>query len=293
MRDIPFRRLILSGGGIRVISYLGVLKVLHEKDLLKHYKEICGVSAGAFIGLMIALKYPLRVIERLCFQYDFSNLRSIELDQAFDFLENYGIDDGSKLQGLIEKILHHKGFSPKATFGDLEVTGIRLRMWASDIQNLRPIEFSAKTTPNIEVAFALRATMAVPMYFIPLRHPETNTLLVDGCIYDNYPISHLTEEEARESLGIVFEFQKTPVAIESVNDFVGLLSSGYYMPSYRKLIDVHKDRTIVIGCNEFPPLHFEATLEEKQLLVSKGRQAAVDFFKRISLRKVERRHSVS
>jgi predicted acylesterase/phospholipase RssA len=293
MRRIPPRRLIFSGGGIRVISYLGVIQVLKEHGLLKHVKEFCGVSAGALVALMLALEYKLHIIENFCFQYDFSEVRSVEPEDTLEFLENYGVDNGEKLQTLIEKILKHKGHKPTATFADLAAGGVKsIRMWASDIQNMRPIEFSAAKTPNIQVSFALRASMAVPFYFIPLRHPETNTLLVDGAVFDNYPISHLTDSEAEDSLGLTFGFHTLPQPVDSIGTFLGLINSGYYIPSYKKLLERHTQRTIVIPCNEFPALHFEATVEERQLLVTKGRQAAEDFFTKGQM-KPQRRHSVS
>ena len=293
MRTVPPRRLIFSGGGIRVISYLGVIEVLEEKGLLKHVKEFCGVSAGALVCLMLALEYKLHIIKNLCFQYDFSEVRSVEPEDTLEFLENYGIDTGEKLQLLIEKILKHKGHKPLVTFAELAASGAKsIRMWASDIQNMRPIEFSAAKTPDISVSFALRASMAVPFYFIPLRHPETNALLVDGAIFDNYPISHLTDLEAEDSLGFTFGFHKFPQPVDSIGDFLGLINSGYYIPSYKKLVERHRYRTIVIPCNEFPALHFEATVEERQLLVTTGRQAAEDFLTKGQI-KPQRRHSVS
>ena len=82
------------------------------------------------------------------------------------------------------------------------------------------------------------------------------------------------------------------IPVDSIGEFLGLINSGYYIPSYKKLVERHRYRTIVIPCNEFPALHFEATVEERQLLVTTGRQAAEEFFKWGQL-KPHRRHSVS
>jgi hypothetical protein len=49
------------------------------------------------------------------------------------------------------------------------------------------------------------------------------------------------------------------------------------MPCYQFLIKQHRNKTIVIPCGEFPALHFEASLEEKQGLVECGRKAALKF----------------
>jgi NTE family protein len=295
MRRIPPRRLVFSGGGIRVVSYLGILQVLEEKKQLGHLRELCGVSAGALVSLLLALQYRLSVIERFCMEYDFGQVRSEDPEHALEFFEQYGIDDGSALEKLIHKILYHKGFGPDTTFQQLAASGRvkTMRVWASDIQNLEPIEFSAIKTPHISVAFALKASMAIPLYFIPPRHPTTGNLIVDGGVFDNYPMSLLTEQEAEESLGITFSHPTKPVLIPDFATFVSLLTVGYYIPSYRRLIERHRSRTIEIPCADFSATHFEASKEERQELVAKGRQAAERFFSTKERPNLIRRHSVS
>jgi predicted acylesterase/phospholipase RssA len=294
MRILPPRRLIFSGGGIRVISYIGVLQVFQTHNLLQHVKEFCGVSAGGLTALMLALGYSLPTLERFSFHFDFSNIRSVEPEHALTFMETYGIDDGAELDALLCKILFHKGFGPNTTFGELAASGKckGLRIWAADIQYMKLLEFSARTTPHIQVRFALRASMAIPFYFIPLQHPTTGTYLVDGGVLDNYPISVLTEEEAEETIGITFDYSEKPMTIESVGDFLSRICSGYYMPSYQALLARHRSRTIVLPIGEFPSLHFEASLEEKQMLVAKGRQATEQFINGSVGSFPMRRHSV-
>ena len=296
-KDVPFippRRLVFSGGGIRVISYLGVLQVLQERKLLDYIREFCGVSAGSLISLMLALGYTMQVIERFCYEYDFTNIRSLEPDNALELFVNFGLDDGVNLEKLIEKILFHKGFMATATFEDLYRSGrVRnIRLWAADIQNLKAVEFSYRKTPTISVIQALRASMSFPLYFIPVRHPETGFILCDGGVFDNYPISYLSDSESEESLGICFEFGKLPLEVHDLSSYISMLTSGYYMPSYQKLIERHKDRTIVIPCAEASALDFEMSLEDRRVLVLKGRQATEEFFNRKSFSPVIRRHSV-
>jgi len=273
MYNIPPRRLLFSGGGMRAIAYLGVINVLEEQGLLKHVREFCGVSAGAFVSLMLALKYNLNVIKRFCFEYDFSSVRALDPDTMLEFTETFGLDTGERLQNLIEKILKHKNLPPKTTFKSIP----GLRIWASDLQNSCLVEFSATKTPDIEITLALRASMAFPIYFVPLKHPHTGHLLADGGIYDNYPILSLTQQEQEETVGVVFEWAKLPIDIPDLSKYISLLFTGYYMPSYQALIRQHRNKTIVIPCGEFPSLHFEATLEEKLELVNHGRKATLKF----------------
>jgi len=281
---IPPRRLLFSGGGVRVVSYLGALQVLQEQNLLIHVHEFCGVSAGALIALMLALGYSHHVLERFCFEYDFSELGGIEPDALFESMETFGVNSGENLRSLIRKVLHHKGFGPDTTFGELEASGTvkGLRMWATDIQYIKLLEFSYKTTPHMPIQTALYASMSLPMAYVPMKHPETGTYLLDGGVLDNYPIGSFTEQEVEETLGFVFEFGSFPIQVDDIMSLLSLLTSGYYMPSYQTLIEKHKCRTIVVPCQEYPSTKFEASKEDRLWLVSKGRQATEKFLRRSS-----------
>lgn len=278
---IPPRRLLLSGGGIRIISYLGVVQVLEERKLLKGIQEFCGVSAGGLAALLLALEYKMSIIERFCLEYDFGNLRNLEPESALEILDTYGLDSGEKIEILLKKILFHKGFGPNTTFGELAASGRAksLRVWASDIQNLRPIEFSASKTPNMPIVLGLKASMSIPIYFMPVRHPETGTFLVDGGVFDNYPMCYLTEEEVKSSIGVTFEYSKFPIEVHDISSFLSLLMAGYYKPSYQRFLRSHMERTIIIPCQEYSSMDFDMTPEIRRGLASLGRKSAEDFFK--------------
>jgi NTE family protein len=291
---IPPRRLVFSGGGVRVIAYLGALQVLEEKGLLKSVQEFCGVSAGGLTALMLALGYSLNVLGRFCYEYDFGELRSLEPESIFEITETFGLDTGENVQKLIHKILKHKGFSADTTFQQLAESGRAksIRFWAADIQNLKPVEFSAKATPSIPVAFALQASMAIPLYYKPLVHPETKAYLVDGGVFDNYPLTFFSEDEIQQTLGFAFEVGTLPLEVTGIASFMGLINCGYYRPSYQKFISKHKDRTIVIPCAEVSALELDMDLEARQKLASMGRQAADNFFKKPGGLIIKRRNSV-
>ncbi len=276
-----------------MISYIGVLQVLEEREFLGKIREFCGVSAGALVGTMLALGYNLHTIERFFLEVDFGQVRTLDPEHVFGFLDEFGIDTGENLVALIQKVFRHKGFGSDVTFQQLKDSGRckSLRFWAADLQLAKPLEFSAEKTPDFSVVTALRATIAVPVYFTPVKHPETGHVLVDGGVYDNYPISFLKDSEATESLGVTFQFKTLPRPCETFVEFLGLITTGYYMPSYQNLVECHKERTIEIPCYEFPSLHLEATVEEKRSLIATGRQAAVEFFGKQTYS--GRRHSIA
>ena len=91
---IPPRRLALCGGGIRCIAHVGVFKELSKHNYLTHVKEIFGVSGGALIGLAYCLGYSLEQLERLALELDFSILKNISPESAFEFPITFGLDSG-------------------------------------------------------------------------------------------------------------------------------------------------------------------------------------------------------
>ena len=74
---IPPRRLILSGGGVKVTSLVGALKILNNAGFLKSVKEVCGVSAGAFLAFMLSTGYPIEKIEALILDLSFGVIRNM------------------------------------------------------------------------------------------------------------------------------------------------------------------------------------------------------------------------
>ena len=57
------KHLVLSGGGLLGISYIGLLRYLEESNIVGNLKSISGSSAGSLFGCLIALRYTSKEIE--------------------------------------------------------------------------------------------------------------------------------------------------------------------------------------------------------------------------------------
>ena len=62
---IPPKHIVISGGGVKVFSFVGTLKILDKHNLLRNVKEYCGVSAGAWLSFMLAAGVNLAVLEKM------------------------------------------------------------------------------------------------------------------------------------------------------------------------------------------------------------------------------------
>ncbi len=289
---IPPRRLCLSGGGIRVVSYIGALEVLQEKNLLQKVKEICGVSAGGMIGFSLSLGYTLKEITQVCTQFDFSQIRHLELEEMVEFTEKYGFDTGEKLRAFLRSLLKQKGYKPESTFEDLKNLKPQVRVYATDINTCEIKEYSLTKTPTIQIVEALFATMALPIYFMPSLDQETGHYMLDGGIINNNAYMFLTEEEKKESLSFVFSWSHTnKEVVEDFFSFLNQIHGCLYVPKF-SFTDEDLTRTIILPEGDFPSWNFEATLDEKMYLIKRAKEATITFLNEKVKNKIVRRYSV-
>ena len=288
---IPPRRLLISGGGIKVVAVVGALKVLLTKNKLANLKEVSGVSAGAWMAFMIACKTPIEVIERLIIELDFGMVRNLSVDTVMTFPETFGLDDGSKFTQLLEKVFRLVlKVDPNLTFADMK-SNIAFRCWATDLVTLKLREFSRAQTPTVKIIDALRASCALPFYFTPFTDPLTGNLLSDGAIQGGMPLHILTEEELKETLSIGF----TDYVGKRANptDIMEFANSVMSIPVnlQKEILHVWKHHIIRIPIDNYPSWNFEASREDREMLMKKGSDAALHWLDRPHGRKITRRHS--
>ncbi len=191
--------LVLSGGGVRGMAHLGVIKALEEANIPIDY--ITGTSAGALIGSMYAIGLRPDQIEKVMTSKDFVKWASGVFDEDHKYYYLRNPDDAAwatiKLQidsiiktqlpsnvvntAEIDFSLMEQFASPSATANyDFDSLLVPFRCIASDITAKKPIIFSKG-----DLAQAVRASMAFPFYFSPVLIGEN--ILYDGGIYNNFP----------------------------------------------------------------------------------------------------------
>ncbi len=191
--------LVLSGGGVRGMAHLGVIKALEEENIPIDY--ITGTSAGALIGSMYAIGLPPDQIKQVMTSKDFIKWAAGIFDEENKYYYLKNPDDASwvsiKLQldsilrthlpsnvinpAEIDFVLMDKMASPSAIANyDFDSLLVPFRCVAADITAKKPVVFSKG-----DLAQAVRASMAFPFYFSPVLIGEN--ILYDGGIYNNFP----------------------------------------------------------------------------------------------------------
>jgi NTE family protein len=278
---LPPKRIIFTGGGLRSLGHFGVLEVLEKKGLLKQVKEYIGVSAGALVGFSSMLGYTIEEMKQVVTEFDFTILQNPHPELLLDFFSAYGMDSGEQLEKFLKALLRIKGHSITMTFEEWAKQypkSPKLRCYAANLQTSQLKEFSTDATPTISFVFALRASMSLPLYFTPLKEPETGHLLVDGGVIHNFPMNQLTEEEKEETLGISFLYSKT--GVEEVSDFLSFLTQLYNCGFNPRTYQVQKENTlrcIIVPTGKLSAYNFDLTKEFREELINLGRQAAEEY----------------
>ena len=279
---IPPRRIALSGGGMKGIAHVGALEVLEARGLLSSVKEYLGTSAGALISFCIVIGYTLCELRSLCSVLDFTQTQNLDLDTILNFPTGLGLDDGKNVEKFLGVLIRAKGLSETITFEEFyskKPSAPRLRVFATNLDTMSLTEFSIQT-PRVPLLFAVRASMAIPFLFTPLKDFSGN-LLVDGALISQFPFHHLSESERSETIGIAFNIVDSPGFITEghtiITYFVHCIHSAYKHQD-RALFLKWSHRIIDIQCNEYISIQFNASNEEKVEIINLGQKAANTFF---------------
>jgi NTE family protein len=160
--------LALSGGAARGAAHVGVLRAFEEHDI--PVDCITGTSAGALVGGAYAAGLPLDELE------DFA-LRMRWRDFGRVTLSAQGVQSSARMEEFI------RARFPVARFEDLRVPFAAV---AADLQTGAAVVLKDEG----DLAFAIRASCAVPGWYVPVVD-ERGRQLVDGGIVANLPVRAL------------------------------------------------------------------------------------------------------
>ncbi|MGM9480990.1 patatin-like phospholipase family protein [Roseateles sp. NT4] len=242
--------LVLSGGGARGLAHIGVLRVLEEMQV--PVDLIVGTSMGAVVGGAYASGRSVDELEALVKS---ANWNSILADRpARERLAIRRREDDERLPSRIEF-----GYTPSrgallpggaAANGQLEATLSSLipATRADDPLRRLPIPFRAVATDLLSGAMldqadtplfeALRASMAVPGVFAPLR--VNGRPLVDGGLVRNLPVDLARQLGADIVIAVnvgtpLLEDREITSAVMVANQMLQILTEQNVQRSLREL----------------------------------------------------------
>ncbi|MGD0991234.1 MAG: patatin-like phospholipase family protein [Gemmatimonadales bacterium] len=168
--------LVLSGGGMKAMAQVGVFRAIEEAALVP--SEIVATSAGALIGALIAAGLGYEEIVPRVFGVGRSELAPLaRMSVLVRGLGAPSVLKPQPMRALIERLL------PVHEFASLRYP---LRVVAVDVDSGVPVVFGAGGRAECSVVEAVMASMALPVYFPPVRIGERR--YVDGGILQVLPL---------------------------------------------------------------------------------------------------------
>ncbi len=198
--------LVLSGGGPRGVSHVGVIKALEENNIPIDF--IAGTSMGAIVGGLYAAGYTPEEIERLIQSDEMVGWLTTTLEPEFRHyfkqgpptaswqLFRFAYDSEIKLKlptNIVSPFKMDFGFvelfseSSAAANYDFDSLFVPFRCVAADVEASRPVVLK-----DGQLEKAVRASMSFPFYFQPVR--IDGRLMFDGGMYNNFPVDVMTSE---------------------------------------------------------------------------------------------------
>ncbi len=242
-------RLVLSGGAVRGVAHIGVIKALEELGF--KITSISGVSAGALVGVFYSAGYKPEEMLSLVKSSDW-------LYYIRPRLPKLGLFSLSKAVKFLESALPYRS---------IEELPLKTYLCALDIKSGETLYFDRG-----ELFPVLLGSCALPGIFEPIKYRDY--LLVDGGITNNLPVEPLLKEE-----GLLVGVDVNPKErVEKVGNMVYLLMRSFLL-AVRSNVDKRKELCEVLV---EPPLHNYGlfNIRRAKEIYELGYRSALDILKR-------------
>lgn len=215
----------LSGGGIRGLAHIGVLKGLISNGV--HIDYISGTSAGAIVATLFACGYTPHQMEELARNIKSADL--IDLKITTSDLFKYGIQSllGNQTRfwsaipnGIVKGDKIEKYFKSLWNNRNFQETVLPLAVTAVDINTANTVFFltkhskkrailNARYIHSASLTEAVRASISIPGVFHPKKYQDMS--LVDGAVKNNLPTDILAYMGADLIIGVDLGYAGQPV----------------------------------------------------------------------------------
>jgi NTE family protein len=268
--------LVFSGGGIKGIAFIGVLKALEQLELLDNFQILSGCSIGSIIIALFLIGYTPDELRDFIIEFDMSKTKNISL---LNILDTYGLDSGDKFFYVIERLIQTKNIDPNITIGELYIKiNKKYKFYFSTVcvNDLKPVYLNPESYPDVSLITALRMSSAVPLYFNPINYQDN--LYVDGGVIDNYPIS-LFKDQLDDVIGVFLNYNVDIIEHKNINNLESYLEAVFMSIMVGSNINSKKGYekyTIDININHVNFLDFNIDRDKKLELYHTGYDTIMD-----------------
>jgi NTE family protein len=198
--NAKFTHLILSGGGLSGVVYIGIYRFLKEHNILKDIHYMTGTSIGALFIFLFGLNIDYERIEDFFMSVEGVTTKSslVEFDPNNIFKFKNGIYSVERFRKYIVRFLEDK---EDITFNEyIKLTGVDLHISTTCLNTNSHLDLCNEAFPEMSVVTAVLASMSVPVLFEPVIYKDL--VLVDGGCCANLEIYNVVKNKMNKILYI-------------------------------------------------------------------------------------------
>jgi NTE family protein len=247
--------LVLSGGGVRGVAHIGVIKALEEHSIFPTH--IAGTSAGAIVGALYANGNTWQEILEF-----FKTVPIFRIDKFA--MNKPGFIDTEKLYDSFRTLLKDDDFS---------VLKLPLHITATNI-----LDGSLKIFTQGELIRPILASASFPGVFTPIQIGEE--YFVDGGTLNNFPVD-LIAPQCEKIIGVyVNPFEK--LNIKDLKYSYSVLERAYRIKTAYDSIAKFKDCDILIYPKELKKIG-TFSMKEIDAVFELGYEAAIAELRKVNI----------
>lgn len=179
----------ISGGGLRGITFIGVLEYLESIKYIdiSLINNFVGTSIGSIICFILSLNYTIVELKKFLLYFNF-NILETEIDICTLF-DNFGINKGDSIILILKNFLFKKYNINDITFKEhFNLTNKKLIIIGTNFTKGTEAIFNYINTPSMSVILALRISLSIPLIFTPVLYESE--YYIDGALSNNFPTNH-------------------------------------------------------------------------------------------------------
>lgn len=249
--------IVFAGGGIRALSYCGVIKNLSMRNI----DGFAGSSSGSILAALLAYGYPIEHIKNVLFSANFAEMINTDVWQVsmlYGIASNYGYIDDSKFIAFLHSMIP-EGTTFKNIDRELIIVG-------TNLNTRQPVYFSKETHPSMPIVTAIRISMSIPFTLPPVEY--RNDLYVDGGISDNFPMEYV-KGLGKKALGIYTKTTTKRYPVEGIADYMEALLSSSSQRTFNEC------DCLCVDIGTLEPHNFNISTQDKAKLYEAGLKTEV------------------
>jgi len=275
-----FTNIVFSGGAVKGICYIGCIKYLEEHSMLKDIRNIVGASVGSIFAMLVCLGMGHEEIREFTL-HTLKHLKGVDIENILDIYNTLGINDADDVMSCLKHLLYKKTHNANITFIEFgKKTGMNLVIAASNLITTS-IEFlSVDTHPDMSIATAINASIAVPLLFQPVIYKDA--IYVDAGLFSNTPYEYCKVHPFVDTLIIEICSKTKIIDTKNINiiDYVELFMQAIYtklntkkhLESGKRVLIQFEDTSVFLG-NLSDDLTYHIDAELFETFVKRGYDA--------------------